>query len=1381
MAIESAVMFRRAARIACLVLFTGLLAGGAADAQLPISAPAPVTVGSVIPFSHGGTGVWKQIYSIKVAPTGNIVFLDSPGSIIYQIAPGASSPSAIVGPAPTNGHSNCSDLEPSGSYWNAAIAFDQWDNMYVTDRYGSAVQFCRVPYSPSSQTWNFTSADIWANPPSYTNSSGQLTPIPPQDLQVGDDGTFYVSTSDTESIFSFKVDQNGNVTKVTPIATGLKDMVSNLAIDHAGDVFFIENAYDSPTNRVTGMLEIPAGSAPLVGDGSGKVESTLTRLDPPSDGFNGINGIYFDKHGNLYWSSQNNIGYGGQATGLFMTPNEGTPTSPKLVWADTTMVSPVGAGFPILIDPRGFIWIPTGGNGNWAAPYDTAPTCDTTATVQVQATTCLESSMVLWRPGSLSIGASPSGTPGTAQPLFYMFSQPTTGSFKVAAPATSSFVRSADPIYNTTTTPSVPPCTDGQAYPAFSGVMTNVAQYSWCEYWTALNASTAGNVSGEVQILDASNNIISGSDAYVNGVGQAPAVSVLSSPVVQAIGSGLNTPLQVAADSLGNTYVVDSGLKYVEKYAVGSTSSTTGKQLGSNFTSPTGVAVDGAGDLYIGDSGSIYEIPYINSSLQQAQQTAIATGLGNHLNLAADGSGDVFVADKDKKQVVEISNPQTQLLLQGMNLPTLALSGPTSGWTSPTAVATDSSGDLWVADGSNLWELTTPYDAPTEVLAGGLQAPVTGLAVDPSGSVFVAGATGVVWIPYNPATGSLNLNGAVQVTSGLGSSNTSLPIGVALDSQQNLYATFGSGTGTAGLAQLGISGTLNFNNYGEINPNVPFEADAQIYNLGNTSLAVSDSSTSDVISGASASLYSVGGATQNSPACSSTTNVAPGSSCYLGLVITATAAGQDNASIAVASNAANATSGLNIAMAANVVNDLRPGSAVAISLTPASGIVYPGSITVKVSVTSQNSTYGTPSGSVILSVSSPNGSLPRQTAPLDANGNASFSFSNLLGGTYTVNALYGGAGTAGGTQNTCVPAGNTCWAGNAKSTTFTVAQAIPSFVVGQPGNTACLKETTSATDVCTPNVDIVTVWAGNTYLQAGKAAFLTTTVSSTVGTPSGTVTFEVNGKPADPSQGVNGALPLTAITLADSNNTVVQGAIFNTENLMPGVYNLTAVYSGDVNYATETVNVARIYVIEPSIQITASGTVSITAGTPAQATLTLMPLVGFTGEVQMECNAADAPVQLPVTNPPTTLPPYTQCTFAYPQTATGTISVGNAVPSTIVVTINTNIPLNGGTASLARQEPWSLAGLFGLGLLGLIAGRKRLSRYMAVICVAIMLSGLFVGITACTNAGYSTPPPAPKVTTPSGTYNVQIITYYENSLTQSSLSNPVFTLPVTVQ
>ena len=453
----------------------------------------------------------------------------------------------------------------------------------------------------------------------------------------------------------------------------------------------------------------------------------------------------------------------------------------------------------------------------------------------------------------------------------------------------------------------------------------------------------------------------------------------------------------------------------------------------------------------------------------------------------------------------------------------------------------------------------------------------------------------------------------------------------------------------------------------------------------------------------------------------------------------------------------------------------------AFTVTPSSGVVYPGTVSVKVTV-SAGAGFGTPGGTVFLTASSANGALPRQSQTLDSNGTATFSYTNLLGGTYSVNGLYAGNGSAGATQNSCSPSGSLCFAGSIGKTSFTVGPTKPTVAAGQPGNAGCLAEGTASTDPCTPNQDFVTPWNGSVYVNQAQPVLIAATVVSTFkAQPTGTVTIMNGSKPADPTQGVNGAIPLNTIKL--SNGQSVPGIEFSTANLPTGVYNLSAVYSGDTNYSSQTISVATFQVITQSVQITATGSVTTKAGTPAQATLTLMPLVGFSNSVHLECNASDAPVPPLSGGSSTMLPAYAQCSFLYPDTVNGVVGVGKtgAVPSTIVMTFSTNVPTNGGTASLDRKVQWTLSGLFGFGLMGLIAGRKRLNRYLALVCLALMFSGVFAGITSCTNANYSTPPPAPKVTTPSGTYNVQIITYNQNSLVQSSLATPMFTLPITVQ
>ena len=205
MNIESSLVFRRVMRMMCLVLVAGLLPAGAAVAQLPISFtpgnPPPVLSGSVIPFNHGATGVWGQIYSMKIAPNGTVLFLDSADSDLFAITPGASQPTLLAGPGTaSSGANDCKTLEATGSYWNAGIALDSANNLYVGNRYSSLAPFCRVPYNSSTKSWDFGSAALWG-PPSIPASGGGTSVLNPQELFIPPCGsscstnTMYFSTS----------------------------------------------------------------------------------------------------------------------------------------------------------------------------------------------------------------------------------------------------------------------------------------------------------------------------------------------------------------------------------------------------------------------------------------------------------------------------------------------------------------------------------------------------------------------------------------------------------------------------------------------------------------------------------------------------------------------------------------------------------------------------------------------------------------------------------------------------------------------------------------------------------------------------------------------------------------------------------------------------------------------------------------------------------------------------------------------------------------------------------------------------------------------------------------------------------------------------------
>jgi len=378
-------------------------------------------------------------------------------------------------------------------------------------------------------------------------------------------------------------------------------------------------------------------------------------------------------------------------------------------------------------------------------------------------------------------------------------------------------------------------------------------------------------------------------------------------------------------------------------------------------------------------------------------------------------------------------------------------------------------------------------------------------------------------------------------------------------------------------------------------------------------------------------------------------------------------------------------------------------------ISPIAAVTYPGNVTVTVTVASA---AGTPQGTVLLKVTGQGA----QTGQL-VSGVATFSFKNLLGGTYKVNATFEGYGTAGAAPDYAVSV--------APQITFTVNKATPAVSVTSPA----------------------------TYLLFGGSNTITATVTSGVGVPTGTVAFMNGSSLADPKQP-----PLTLNGLGT--------ATFNTSNLALGTYTLTAVYSGDQNYSAATIPVSTFQVINQSVLITATpSSLTLTPGTPGSVSLNLQGLVGFGGPksaVVLGC----------VTS---TLPKYSECTFDN-TTVQITPAGGSA---TVVMTISTNVPVNGGTAALRTgATPWALAGLFGFGFFGLVFGRKAKfnRRAFTAICLILMLTCAVFGVTACSNGSYTHTPPAPVVTTPSGTSNVVVTTTWNGTL----VSLP-FALPVTVK
>ncbi len=1256
----------------------------AAASAVIAAAQTPITTGSVVPVQHAA---WNQINKVQVAKNGSVVFLDWANSALYQLAPGSTTFTTIASGAP---------LEASGTFWNSGMTMDAKDTIYITDRYG-ANHFFRIPYNPADGTWDFTAANGWGS----TIGGGLSTyDVAFVDSAAKDgSGTLVVSTETSPSIYTVPVDNQGNWGTAVSVIKGLKAKAFRIAADVNGNIYFVEDNGATPVQRASGLFFIPAGTTGIAGAGDGSAEAQLARIDPNTS-TQDYDGITLDAAGNIYLSNQTDTTGGGTFNGTLMIPNiSGSPvgvTAASFDYDQATLITPVQSSAGVAFDPRGYLWIPTGTSG-WTPPGSLV--YPGTANV------------VLWAPGSTNLGPSPVGTAGPTGTVFFTFSSTTTaGNIVFSQPGTGSdFVPEAtNPIADPTAAVPQTACTPGKQY----------LPLSTCPYWLALDARAVGGVSGELSMLDATNKVIPNSLTYISGVGQGAAVALLNPTTEVPLSSGLVTPQQVTGDAQGNVYVADSGQGKVLKFAPGSSAQSTGASVGTGFSAPTGVAVDGSGDVFIADSGKVFEVPFVNGVA--GAQIVLQTGFGTNLKLAVDGIGNVYVADPDKARVAKISTQKSAPVVA-------ALTTVGSAFTKPTAVATDSTGDLFVADGSNLIEIAQPFGVLSTITKS-LAAPVTGLAVEPSGSVEVAQSGGILRIPLEAS--GLNFNDAAPVNSG----GVTAPSGIGFDGLGNLYATAAS----YNLSSVTATGPVNttvttpnvlqvssaFVNFGIVSTQTESDpTDVYVYNIGNAALTFTAAPT---FSGPNGSDYEIETDGQTPCDVSGGTAVASGTACTLGVTVTAANTGVSQGTMNVPTNAVNAPSASATLEAFSQNNLCRTQTA--IMLNPATGVIYPGSTQVSATTSAVDPTCAPglqPTGGRITLTFTPQAKGASQivyTSTL-TNGQATFSAKNLPGGTYFTYASYKGDTTFGGSSSS-------------RTFTFTVAPATPKVTLTQPSN--------------------ITPLNGVYYVPIGNSVTLQANVSSTVGTPVGTVTFLNGTQVADPAQG--------AVTLDGSGN-----AVFNTKNLPAGSYSLTASYNGDSNFAATASPAVTFQVIPPSLLITASpAAISIPAGTAGQATLTLTSLVGFAatplvggGGVFISCDN-------------TTVPKYSECTFDVQQIIVQAGSTG-----TTTVTITTNIPVN--VAAVHSGPPTTfLAGMFGLGVLGL-ALRRRNKRYrgaLTLTCLTLLFGAASAGLVGCTNSGYTQTPPSPHVVTPSGTYNVSFVA--RNPVTGQIVSLP-FTLPVTVK
>ncbi len=299
-------------------------------------------------------------------------------------------------------------------------------------------------------------------------------------------------------------------------------------------------------------------------------------------------------------------------------------------------------------------------------------------------------------------------------------------------------------------------------------------------------AGVAVDGSGNVYVTDTLNNTLRLITA--SGAVRTLAGSPGTAGSTDGTGSGalFQGPQGLAIDIGGNLFVADANNHTIRKLVpstgavttlaglAGNSGSVDGLGSAARFNFPAGVAVDWSGNVYVADTGN-HTIRMISPSGQVTTLAGLAgysggadgTGSGARFNspsdLAVDSSGNVYVADTDNFTIREIAS-----LTNAVN--TLAGLAGTSGSTDglgsavrffhPAGIAVDGSKNLYLADTDN-----DTIRVGLLAMAPAIQTPPQSQTVTAGGSVqFSVTASGRPAVTYQWYFGSTPISGATSGT-----------------------------------------------------------------------------------------------------------------------------------------------------------------------------------------------------------------------------------------------------------------------------------------------------------------------------------------------------------------------------------------------------------------------------------------------------------------------------------------------------------------------------------------------------------------------------------------------------------------------------------------
>jgi NHL repeat-containing protein len=287
------------------------------------------------------------------------------------------------------------------------------------------------------------------------------------------------------------------------------------------------------------------------------------------------------------------------------------------------------------------------------------------------------------------------------------------------------------------------------------------------------------------------------SNCAIRKITPAGVVTTLTAPVTDATGAPacLNV-YGIAADGPGNVYVADLNGNVIRKVTPAGVVTTLAGPAGFHF--PSGVTVDSAGNVYaVDNSNTVRKITPAgvittlagSGAVGSADAAGTAASFRFPTSVAADSAGNIYVADTGNsaiRKIAPLGEVTTLAGTAGVRGSTDAPGVAAARFNSPQGVATDTAGNVYVADSGNG---TIRKITPAGVVSTFASVAGASLGTDSAGNVYVPEAGTIRKITPDGAVTTLAGSAGVRgFSDGTGpAASFTAPYGGASDSEGNVY------------------------------------------------------------------------------------------------------------------------------------------------------------------------------------------------------------------------------------------------------------------------------------------------------------------------------------------------------------------------------------------------------------------------------------------------------------------------------------------------------------------------------------------------------------------------------------------------------------------